>query len=283
MDSTFQLHIDGSNELEIETGTYPGGEIRVKVLHPWQIQNAQKAVITAKIRCAGGIQALAQLKSVIDHYGPVHDTSLYMGYVPYARQDRVCAEGEANAIKVFAGQINAMEFNKVVTVDNHSDVSTALINNVANMTKEDLFENIAIPFEDYDVFVAPDFGAAKEVQALTIKYDKRFVQGFKKRNPDTGALTGFGHYCPEGELDDLHVLIIDDLCDGGGTFLGLADDIKAYHLPAELALYVTHGIFSKGTKALTDTFDDVYTTDTLIDHVDVAAEMDVTVISVINL
>ena len=276
--TTLKLLVDQQEELTVDVMVFPGGEVQVKVDNPWRIQQADTATIITKIRCAAGIQALLQLKSIVDHYGPVKEVLLYLGYVPYSRQDRVCSEGESNAIRVFASQINALNFNKVVTVDNHSDVSTALINNVANMTKEDLFENLDIPFEDYDVFVAPDFGAAKEVQALAAKYDKRFVQGFKKRDPKTGYLTGFGHYCPESDMDDLNVLIIDDLCDGGGTFLGLAEDIKYNHVPSKLSLYVTHGLFSKGTEELTSTFDDVYTTDTLIDN---AAEEFCTAITVV--
>jgi len=78
-------------------------------------------------------------------------------------------------------------------------------------------------------------------------------QGYKKRDPHTGDLSGFG---VEGN-PDLHgkkVVIIDDICDGGGTFLGLGAEINrlgAY----ELKLGVTHGLFTKGMTALEDTFD----------------------------
>jgi ribose-phosphate pyrophosphokinase len=53
------------------------------------------------------------------------------------------------------------------------------------------------------------------------------------------------------------VLIVDDICDGGGTFIGIAKalpkDVKKY-------LYVTHGIFSKGLRELTGHFEHIYTT-----------------------
>lgn len=45
-------------------------------------------------------------------------------------------------------------------------------------------------------------------------------------------------------------LVVDDLCDGGATFISLADQIPN----AELYLYVTHGVFSKGLDELKERF-----------------------------
>lgn len=266
MKSTISLVVD-SKEVDVEVGIFPAGEVHVKVGKPWILNHSKLTVIRVILRCAEGIQALAQLKAIVDYYHNTDTpTNLYLGYAAYSRQDRICSDGEALAAKVFANQINAMNFTNVITVDNHSGVITALINNVLNLPKSEIFSNVEPFFEKYDVFVAPDFGAAKEVQDLAIKYGKQFVQGTKNRDPATGNLSGFGHYCPEGDLDGKRVLIIDDICDGGGTFLGLADSLRDNHVPSELSLYVTHGIFSKGIDCLTSTFDTVYTTDTLIDN-----------------
>ena len=60
--------------------------------------------------------------------------------------------------------------------------------------------------------------------------------------------------CFQIECKDKNCLIIDDLCDGGGTFLGIRSQIQ----PKYSTLIITHGIFSKGTKVLTDVFDAVY-------------------------
>lgn len=50
------------------------------------------------------------------------------------------------------------------------------------------------------------------------------------------------------------ILVMDDICDGGATFISLAKEIKAHELynDQELWLYVTHGIFSKGKQTLLD-------------------------------
>lgn len=74
----------------------------------------------------------------------------------------------------------------------------------------------------------------------------------KHRDPETGRLSQF-------TVPALmpRVLIVDDICDGGGTFLGLADAID---FRTELYLYVTHGIFSKGVHELYKRFKAIYTT-----------------------
>lgn len=54
---------------------------------------------------------------------------------------------------------------------------------------------------------------------------------------------------------------VSDICDGGGTFIGIADAMKDYGL--SLGLYVTHGIFSKGFSDLSARFPMIYSSNSL--------------------
>ena len=81
---------------------------------------------------------------------------------------------------------------------------------------------------------------------------------WKTRDVTSGALAGFG-------IEPVRAgnyLVVDDLCDGGGTFIGLADLLDASGARADL--YVTHGLFTKGTQALLDRFTRVFCTDSVI-------------------
>ena len=49
-------------------------------------------------------------------------------------------------------------------------------------------------------------------------------------------------------------LIVDDICDGGGTFIPLAKKLKNAGAKT-VTLYVTHGIFSKGLDPLKEHID----------------------------
>lgn len=65
-------------------------------------------------------------------------------------------------------------------------------------------------------------------------------------------------------------MIIDDICDGGATFIDLARQLSKCD-PKSITLFVTHGIFRNGTNDLYDAgITRIITTDslpqTLINH-----------------
>ena len=76
----------------------------------------------------------------------------------------------------------------------------------------------------------------------------------KKRCTETGAIL-------ETELEEIDckgktILIVDDICDGGATFVQLADKLKEQGAES-VSLFVTHMIASKGLQALA-IFENVY-------------------------
>lgn len=78
----------------------------------------------------------------------------------------------------------------------------------------------------------------------------------KHRNPDTGKLDGFS--C-EPLPETGRFLVVDDICDGGGTFMGLAGSTG---LPKErLGLWVSHGVFSGRAPQLAEHFGEIVTSD----------------------
>ena len=78
------------------------------------------------------------------------------------------------------------------------------------------------------------------------------------RDVKTGKLSGFKVYSDDLEGQDC--IIVDDICDAGGTFMGLATELKKKNA-GKLFLAVSHGIFSKGLDNLTQYFDTIFTTD----------------------
>jgi ribose-phosphate pyrophosphokinase len=143
-------------------------------------------------------------------------------------------------------------------------VAPALINNCINVSPLRFIKNAILDF-DPDVLIAPDAGAAKKIKAYNIDLPIEYCG--KTRNMETGQLTDFQLYC---DTFYERPLIIDDICDGGGTFLALAPIIKGKTACEAIGLYVTHGLFTKGVEVITDVFDKVYCTNSykgnLIDH-----------------
>jgi ribose-phosphate pyrophosphokinase len=212
---------------------------------------------------AEGLMTLAMLKDALDRKPPLAEINLCMGYVPYARQDRACNPGEALSIKVFCDMINAMEFDSVCILDPHSDVTPALLDRCFIIEPTMAIEKcmkLSIMLRNGDMtLVAPDAGATKKVDKVAMHFGGlEVIQGMKKRDLKTGALSGFDFM---GDVVGKNLLIVDDICDGGGTFLGLTNVLKERGAES-VSLYVSHGIFSKGIEMLFDNdIDFVYTTD----------------------
>ena len=179
--------------------------------------------------------------------------TLSIGYFAGGRQDRVANKGEALTVKVYADIVNSIGFMLVNIIDPHSDVTTALVKNATAISPFKPIQDwiYSLGLDEY-LLISPDMGANKKTQSLCKYLGKNiFVSCSKERDTMTGKLKSFNVYA-----DDLHgkpCVIVDDICDGGGTFLGLANELKKKNA-GELYLYVTHGIFSKGKQELEKVF-----------------------------
>ena len=239
---------------------FSAGEVQIKV--PAMLIQSHNTV-TAHICDSDGIMLLMQLSSIIAQY----NNTLVIPYLPYSRYDRIDKPNDALSLKVFCNMINTLQYDKVITHDCHSDVGVALLNNCISMPQHllviDMFDNIvndksqldmfaSDTFDDiqkYDAIVAPDAGASKKAFKLAQLLGKPLIECSKHRDFETSKIINFT--VPSQQLLDnniTEVLIVDDIADGGGTFIGLANELLMY--VDNVDLYVTHGIFSKGTKAL---------------------------------
>jgi ribose-phosphate pyrophosphokinase len=137
--------------------------------------------------------------------------------------------------------------------DVHSDVATALIRNSVNVDNRVLVE---IYTKENAILICPDAGAAKKIKHY-FDWNSNIVDVvycIKSRDLSNGKIT-LKVLEPE-RCEGRNCVIIDDICDGGGTFLAIANQINAAHL----TLMVTHGIFSKGVEVLEEKFDEIIVT-----------------------
>jgi ribose-phosphate pyrophosphokinase len=190
----------------------------------------------------------------------IKDIDVFMPYVPYARQDRVMTQGEPLSIKVFTDIINAQQYRSVTIWDPHSDVAPALLNNCHVVTQETLVSMNAVKMgvTKNTILVCPDAGARKKVLKVSqcgFKQDILFAD--KVRDVSTGKITGttLGQF-PFEAIGARDFLIVDDILDGGATFIELAKHLRPL-TTGKIKLYVTHGIFSKGTTCF-EGIDEIY-------------------------
>lgn len=166
--------------------------------------------------------------------------ALYMPYLIYGRQDKDIANDKTFARNVII-PILTKYFYKIVTLDSHSKVS-GVHNIIPDLNK--LFLDTKP-----DIICFPDKGAS------TRGYDTAFFPFFsldKVRNQSTGVIEGLKFQDNfDVDLKDKTVLILDDICDRGGTFIGAAKLLREVGAKSVI-LYTTHGIYSGGTKLIFD-------------------------------
>lgn len=251
-------------EIIASNKTFPAGEVNVQVGSLLEVDTTILASIQSPKDAMELFMTIEAVKFQIGSYAKLF---LELPYVPYQQQDRRCNIGEAHSSKVFCDILNTFNLEKVTILDPHSDVVGALINNVEIITQVDLYNNLYSRY--FHVFegktlVAPDVGASKKIERLAMMIgEKGYIQGFKHRDLATGNLSGFGF---TGDVEGLNLIIVDDICVAGGTFLGLAKELNEAGANT-VDLFVTHGVFSQGIHKLLDNgINRLYTTDSIIDR-----------------
>lgn len=262
----------GGSELDIEFKTFAGGERNVFIkgfIRPpvqytdltEEIPEGKDLLVYAHVNSSDAIVDLILFTDAFNRLGrgTGHMTKkvCYVPYIPYARQDRVMNPGEALGAAVFGKLINLCSFDRVIVDDPHSDVSPSHITNVCIFEQYELaLDILGYGFFDNAVIVAPDAGAVKKVTKLAQKVGHTSIGvGSKKRNLLTNEITNTAYAGPD--VEGKRVIMIDDICDGGRTFIELGKVLRE-NGAAEVILYTTHGIYSYGADVFEGVVDEVY-------------------------
>lgn len=254
------------NSRVMEFVQFPNGETKVDGVAIRQAileSISPTAIITLKYENDGDLLKLMFVKKHID-LSFEKTCYLKMTYMPYSRMDRV--EGESVfTLKYVSDFINSLNFKKVEIIEPHSDVSLAVINNVAETYPSvDILYDVKtkINFDvNNDYIYYPDGGAEKRY-GKKIKGHKQLV-GFKTRDFETGNIVGLEIM---GKMEgNPKIIMIDDLCSYGGTFTKGAEKLREMGA-SEIHLVVGHCEDSiyKGLIFTTDLINHVYTTNSIL-------------------
>lgn len=247
-------------EIEFEQFVFSGGEPHIKI-NP-NFDTSLKVDVTHRLNSFAELGLLCLAVDALKRMNVTIGT-LYIPYFPAARQDRVMVKGEALSVKVYAEIINNLNFAKVLVFDPHSEVTPAVLNNCKVIPNHHFIAEVLKVIGQNAVLISPDGGALKKIYKTSeFLGGQEVVECTKRRDVKTGKLEGFEAY-----IDDLNgkdCLIVDDICDGGGTFIGLAEVLKSKNA-GNLYLAVSHGIFSKGLGELSKHFKITFTTNSFKD------------------
>ena len=249
----------------VKSMVFNDGSVQVSI--PDLPSLAPKSIrVAARLRTPEDQMALIMATSILKEKYPYSKFTLDMPFTPYGRQDQAFVGGEANSMKVWGNIINNLGYDTVIVHDPHS-IAVSYINNLVVVPVEDIIEDsmhwtVVEEIIKNSILVSPDAGANKKAHKICKALDiKRMVRADKARDLATGAIIETELY---GDVEGEKCLIVDDICDGGRTFIELGKVLKARGAK-EVNLFVTHGIFSQGMTPFNGIIDNIVTTRSIYD------------------
>lgn len=269
------------SDIKFETTTFPDGQQSIKITS--DISSAIAIKIYSRFNSFKDLELILCATAALKNLG-MTDIFLYIPYFLGGRSDRKFEDGSIHYIKdVVAPIINAQNYKGVIVLDPHSDVIEACINNLNKIdnslivkTSLDTIKTKLSRFQ-FDTssnsqicMVSPDAGALKKIfQIAKDSGISNVITASKVRDIETGKILH-----TDVPLDRLNnnskvFVIVDDICDGGRTFIEVAKAIHK-HRPKpvftdKIYLIVTHGIFSNGLHDLSEQVDGIYSTNSVKD------------------
>ena len=241
---------------------FSDGEKHIKFIT--EINRKDSVKVICRITSMDELFILMQVGDILNRMEV--EWALVITYLMGMRMDRVMSFNEAFSLKIVAKTINDMHPDAVFVVEPHSDRTLKLINNSTPLMNH--FAEAAMTDPDHNyMIVFPDAGAKLRYgEALENKVP--MMTCHKKRDPATGKLSGFGIDNPEvlNEYPECNAFfVIDDLCDGGGTFCGIADQLKELRPNFHRTLAITHAVAARGIYKVMDYYNDLFITNSYAD------------------
>ena len=275
---------DDKLSCKYEISRFPDGQQSIRIIEPthehlsicigFNTLKDQTILIKSRLNTFQDLELIICANQALKEIG-VKSVKLYIPYCIGGRSDRKFQAGGINYIKtVIAPIINSQNFDEVRVMDPHSDVLEACINNFVKYSNYGLIDislkdiyNGDIDNKDKVCLVSPDAGAYKKIFDVAKMFKiKNIITASKVRDLDTGKILKTEIPTIDGFDDKMKYVIVDDICDGGRTFIELAKVIKEQKPDAEIYLIVTHGIFSAGFGELNNYFNKIFTTNSIKEH-----------------
>lgn len=237
---------------------FPDGEIQITL---GEFSRKDDVEVHCRITNAEELFILMQVADVLNRHEVVWELKIF--YLMGMRMDRVMDFNRPFTLKVVADTILNLGCENISLFEPHSERSYNLLNTGKDLYPEsELYDKLNPQgidvYEDYLV-VYPDRGAY-------LRYlDRSTVVAEKVRNSKTGMIESIKITNPEMfATNDKPIMVVDDLCDAGGTFVGLAAEIRKY-TDREINIFVTHMVNRKGIENLSKAYNHVYFTNSYKD------------------
>lgn len=256
------------SQIPYKVSKFPDGQQTLDLINVVPGMFIEKVVvIKSRLNNFKDLELIICANQILKNLGAA-SVHLYVPYFVGARSDRQFQQGGVNYLKqVICPIINSQNFSKVTVLDPHSDVLEACLN---NFDKDNNFNLVAFSINNskfgtkQTAIVSPDAGAMKKIYDVAKHFEiTNVTTAVKVRDIITGNIVKTE--LPVMDLEGIEqIVIIDDICDGGRTFIELAKEIKK-QTDKPIYLIVTHGIFSAGFEGLSHDIEGIFCTNSFRD------------------
>jgi ribose-phosphate pyrophosphokinase len=272
-----------NSNIKYKISKFPDGQQTIDLIGGLNLlySTDETVKISSRLNSFLDLELIICAVQAIRNIDPYRKISLYTPYFVGARSDRKFKDGGVNYLKqVICPIINSLNLHSVEVLDPHSDVLEACLNNYKKFNNHALVRFALEKIDNKDdaqdriCLVSPDAGAYKKIFNVAKEFNiSNIITANKIRDLTTGnilrtEIPELSGCFPPGYLQNLKYVIIDDICDGGRTFVELAKAIIESNPNNEIYLIVTHGIFSAGLNVLNTYFEGIYTTNSVVDETD---------------
>lgn len=253
MKTVLNLVSVADSEIKYRVDVFPDGEHSL-VIEDQLDHKVETVRIIVRISSMNELFVLMQACDILKRHGMSYE--IFITYLMSMRMDRVMDWNRPYSLKLVTDMIRSLDAKNIYVFEPHSKKTLELLGAEEWKTN---FTYHRMSFMNFNVghkLVYPDAGAAK-----------RYSGGFfyiafnKVRDLETGKIVGL-ELANKDDKDEIaeafNITVIDDLCDAGGTFLGVAEEIRKLNPNAHLQIVIAHMVNPKGIENLSRVYDDVY-------------------------
>lgn len=246
------------SDIKYTVSRFPDGEVQL-VLDSFSRKDAVQ--IKCRITNAEELFLVKQAMDILDRHEVVYD--VFISYLMGMRMDRVMDFNRPFTLKIVTDILKNSKARSFEILEPHSGRTLQLLDiKCEPMIPEHIQRLIA---DSGYALVLPDAGAKERYESVMyLGFPSDTIFCSKVRDVKTGKILRIQVDNP-AQVPDGSMLIVDDLCDGGGTFAGVAAAIREINPDAQIDIAVTHMVNPKGIETLSKNFRHVWFTNSYKD------------------
>jgi ribose-phosphate pyrophosphokinase len=243
--------------MQYKRNKYPDGTIYA------EITDFREPLITERINTYEDLFFIKSLKDICD-YNSIKDVVLRIPCMFQQQHDRRFQSNQSFELKLVCDFINSCNFSRVEVFHPHSDSTQMGLNNCFILDNSVFIGSVLAEMEDHTpILLSTDAGSFKWINKLAdkLEYTGEVYCANKSRDAETHKLT---QVVDRQDFGGANILVLDDLCVYGGTFIGLAKMLKERNA-GKLYLAVSHITVQSPNAELENYYDAIYCTNSKFD------------------